>query len=87
MKDITTTDFIAIGSLIVAGATGLSAFCLWYANNEKRKYGLERDFAHIKRNYEQIQLSLNNVLKEIDYRFNGIEKDILEFKSSLNKKE
>lgn len=83
MTDITTSDVIAIGSLVVATATGLSAITLWYANNEKRKYGLERDFGHLKRSYEQIQDSLNLILKEIDYRFDTSERDILEIKSIL----
>lgn len=87
MKITNATDYIAIGSLLLATATTLAGMALWYANSEKRKYGLERDFAHLKRNYEQINISLNTILREIDHRFSDIERDILEIKSSINKKE
>ena len=87
MRTITSSDYIAIISLVIAAVTSLSSLVLWYANSEKRKYGLERDFGHIRRNYEQIQLSLNGIFKEIDRRFDITERDILEIKSRLNIKE
>lgn len=87
MKITSATDYIAIGSLLLATATTLTGMALWYAKSEKRKYGLERDFAHLKGNYEQIQIGLNTILREIDHRFNDIDKDILEIKSNFYKKE
>lgn len=87
MKITSATDFIAIGSLVLATATSLVGVALWYAKSEKRKYGLERDFAHIKGNYEQIQIALRDLLKEFDHRFNDLEKDILDVKSIINRRE
>ncbi|MEM9922503.1 MAG: hypothetical protein AAF915_01895 [Cyanobacteria bacterium P01_D01_bin.50] len=87
MKIESATDYIAIGSLLLATATSLAGVALWYAKAEKRKYGLERDFAHIKRNYEQIEQSLNTIFRELDHRFDAIEKDILEIKANFNKKQ
>lgn len=77
-------DFIAIGSLAFTAISGIVAAAFWYAKAEKRKYGLERDFAHLRRNYEQIQQSLNLIMTEFDHRFDTTERDILEIKSGLN---
>jgi hypothetical protein len=77
-------DLIAVGSLAFTVISGILASGLWYASAEKRRYGLERDFAHLKRNYEQIQQSLNLLLTEFDHRFDTAERDILEVKSVLN---
>ncbi|AFY54395.1 hypothetical protein Riv7116_1854 [Rivularia sp. PCC 7116] len=84
MRDFNISDLIAIGSLVITAISGIIAAAFWYANTEKRKYGLERDFAHLKNNYAQIQQSLNQVLTELDHRFDVAERDILEIKSVLN---
>ncbi|MGB3757275.1 MAG: hypothetical protein WBA07_13025 [Rivularia sp. (in: cyanobacteria)] len=77
-------DLIAVGSLAFTVLSGIVAGSFWYANSEKRRYGLERDFAHLRRNYEQIQQSLNLIMTEFDHRFDTAERDILEIKSGLN---
>lgn len=83
MKILTPGDLIALGSLVLATTTTIIGGILWYANSEKKKYGLERDFGHIRRNQEQIQQSLNTVLGEFDRRFDTVERDILEIKANL----
>ncbi|WP_414622053.1 hypothetical protein [Calothrix sp. CCY 0018] len=84
MRSFNIADLIAAGSLLLTTISGIVATAFWYANTEKRKYGLERDFAHLRRNYEQIQQSLNTILVEFDHRFDTAERDILEVKSVLS---
>lgn len=84
MKEIDLGDFIAISSLLIGLSTTFAAIVFWYVKAEKRKYGLERDFAHLQRNYEQIQQGLNTILQEMDSRFDLTERDILEIKAFLN---
>lgn len=84
MDNFNKSDLIAIGSLIFTAIGGIIATALWYANSEKRRYGLERDFAHLKKNYEQINQSLNFILTELDHRFDATDRDILEIKSKIN---
>ncbi|NJN13601.1 MAG: hypothetical protein HC836_24750 [Richelia sp. RM2_1_2] len=84
MNKLNSSDLIAVGSLVLTAISGIIAIAFWYANTEKRRYGLERDFSHLKRNYDQIQQSLNSILSEIDHRFNVTERDILEIKSTLS---
>ncbi len=76
-------DLIAFGSLFIASITAIAGGIYWYANSEKKKYGLERDFGHIRRNQEQIQQALNTILAEIDRRFDTVERDVLEIKAVL----
>lgn len=77
-------DLIAVGSLVMTLASTLTAIAFWYASTEKRRYGLERDFSHLKRNYDQIQQSLNTILSEIDHRFDVTEREIVEIKTTLS---
>jgi hypothetical protein len=76
-------DLIAFGGLFLAAVTAIAAGVAWYAGNEKKKYGLERDLGHIRRNQEQMQQGLNTILLEMDRRFDLNERDILEIKSVL----
>lgn len=83
MKNFTVSDFIALGGLLLATVTTVLSAVVWFANSEKKRYAAERDFAHIRRNQEQMQQGLNNLLHELDRRFDMVERDILEIKSSL----
>lgn len=85
MKAININDLIAIVGLIITIITALTGLILYYVNAEKRKYGLERDFAHMKRNYEQITQNLNVIITELDHRFDAIDKTLIEIKSKNNK--
>lgn len=78
------TNIVALIGVILGAFTTLGYGFAWYANVEKRKYGLERDLNHLKRNYEQIQDGLKLILREIEHRFDTNERDILEIKSTLN---
>ncbi|WP_414576936.1 hypothetical protein [Anabaena sp. CCY 9402-a] len=83
MKNFTAGDLIALGGLILATITTVMGSILWYANAEKKKYAAERDFAHIRRNQEQMQQGLNDLLRELDHRFDTLDRDVLEIKSTL----
>lgn len=76
------SDAIAFGGLTLAIFSSIIGGIIWYANAEKKKYGLERDFNHLKRNQQQILDGLNSLVREIDRRFDSIDRDILEIKSS-----
>lgn len=81
-KIFDTRNLVTIISFFFTTLSFVSAFTFWYANNEKRKYGLERDFAHLRRNQEQISQGLQQLFVEIDSRFHTLERDILEMKST-----
>lgn len=83
MNKFTAGDLIALAGLVLATATTVIGGVLWYANSEKKKYAAERDFAHIRRNQEQMQQGLNDLLRELDHRFDTLDRDVLEIKSNL----
>ncbi|MDJ0737342.1 MAG: hypothetical protein QNJ47_25310 [Nostocaceae cyanobacterium] len=81
---MSVNDLIALCPLLLSIGGNAIAIVLWYVNSEKRKYGLERDFLHLKRNYEQINSNLLAILYELDNRFDRVKRDILEVKSNLS---
>lgn len=84
MDNFNINNLIAVVGLIFTILTALAGAILYYVNSEKRKYGLERDFAHLKRNHEQISQSLGVIITEIDHRFDAVERSLIEIKSILN---
>lgn len=83
MKTFTPSDLIALGGLVLAALTTVLGGVVWFANAEKKRYAAERDFAHIRRNQEQMQQGLTSLFNELDRRFDTVERDILEIKTSL----
>lgn len=77
-------DLIALFGLVTAILTSVLGAVFWYVNSEKRKYGLERDFAHLKKHYEQINQNLDLIFKEMDHRFDDLEKNLIKINSILN---
>jgi len=75
-------DFIALGGLLLATISSVIGGVLWYANTEKKRYGLQRDFNHLLKNQEQIRDGLNIMLHEMDRRFDIIDRDIIEIKAT-----
>lgn len=74
-------SLLAIFGAILAILTTLASAILWYVNLEKKRYGLERDFAHIKRNYEQLNENIKFMLSQLDHRFDDIDKALIEIKT------
>jgi hypothetical protein len=83
MKTFNLSDAIAVGSFLLAIGTTLIGGIYWYGNNEKKKYGLERDFGHIRNNQKQIQEGIDLIIREMDHRFDTVDRDILEIKAVL----
>jgi hypothetical protein len=87
-----------MAAFILGLVSAFSGWCVWWMNRvsyEKAKaveaatkaYAAERDFQHIRRNQEQIKENLELFLREIDRRFDIIDRDVLEIKSYFFKKE
>lgn len=50
-----------------------------YRSNVTKEYAAQRDFAHLRKNYEQ----LSSAVGELDDRLNGIQHELIEIKSAL----
>ncbi len=76
-------SLISLGGLILAFTTTLCGAILWYVQTEKKKYAAERDFNHLRRNTEQLTQSIQYQTKELEGRFEKLQRDILEIKIHL----
>jgi len=83
---VNINTLIALASFMLALFTTATGAILWYANTEKKRYAAERDFAQLKRNQESISGSIDQLLSELDRRMDIIERDLLEMKSFLIRK-
>lgn len=55
-----------LGGGITGAIGGILTAARWYADSEKKKYAAERDFAHLKRNQEQLSESLKMIGEEVE---------------------
>ncbi|MGB3641149.1 MAG: hypothetical protein WBA39_26750 [Rivularia sp. (in: cyanobacteria)] len=79
--DLTTLiAFIGLGLTILTLTTSI---IISVVNAEKRKYGLERDFAHMKRDYKQMTVNLSAIMTELDHRFDTVDRILIEIKLFL----
>ncbi|HIK04605.1 MAG TPA: hypothetical protein IGS40_07820 [Trichormus sp. M33_DOE_039] len=83
MKVFTPGDLIALGGLILATVTTLIGGVVWYANSEKKKYAAERDFNHIKNNFKQMSEGIANEFKDLNDRFDDVDKELLRIEAYL----
>lgn len=86
MRHISVDTLISFSSLALGCITTFSGLIFYYVNAEKKRYAAERDFAHLQRNQQQMKESLSFLLTETDKRFDSLEKDIVEIKTSLGLK-
>lgn len=81
MLKLTPGEWIALGGLVLASFTSAIGGLLWYANSEKKKYGLERDFNHLKNNQKQISQGITDGFDDCQERFDQLEKELTEIKA------
>lgn len=63
---ISLNDFIAIGGFILGIITAFAGWLAWYGSSVKKRYAAERDFAHLKRNYEQLAENQKEMIRLLD---------------------
>lgn len=80
---MSNSDLIALGGLILAAVTSLIGAVLWYSNAEKKRYGTERDFQHLRRNQEQIAQAITMLNDEISEHFERQSRELLEIRVHL----
>ena len=65
---ISLNDFVAIAGFLLGIITAFGGWLAWYASSVKKAYAAERDFNHLKRNYEQLvqnQTEMLRILEEL----------------------
>lgn len=62
---------ILFGVLVSACSliTGIVGAIAWYSSKVKKEYAAERDFKHLKRNYEQLVINIEQLWRLMDNQF------------------
>lgn len=55
----------------------------WYSASVQKKYASQRDFQHLKNNYEQLSQGQAHIMKDIDAGFDQAKLDMIEVKNFL----
>ncbi|KAM3091132.1 hypothetical protein ACKFKG_26765 [Phormidesmis sp. 146-35] len=64
--DTKISNIISILTFLAGVGGGVWGMLRWYGEGEKKRYAAERDFQHLKRNQEQMQQSIAQLIAEID---------------------
>ena len=70
----------ALLGLMGSIATGVT----WYRSAIRKEYAAQRDFNHLKNNYESLSLVVSNIIKEHDERFDKIDLSLVRTESKLD---
>jgi len=55
----------------------------WYNSTVRKQYAAQRDFEHLKRNYQQLADNQAQILKEMDSRFDMATLDLRDIKGLI----
>lgn len=56
--------------------TFIGGIVAWYSAAVVKRYAAQRDFNHLTRSYEQLVANQTTILKELDNRFDRLDRDI-----------
>lgn len=70
-------------SLIMGLASFLSGILFWYKGSIEKRYAAQRDFGHLKRNYEQLSQGVADLGEDMDQRLDSIDKRLQEISMIL----
>lgn len=67
--------------------TGLISFCgglvLWYKGSVEKRYAAQRDFGHLKRNYEQLTIGITDLTEEQEKSIREVLEEIRELQTEV----
>ncbi len=75
------SDWISLGGLSIGILSLLGGFFLWYKGSVEKRYAAERDFAHLRRNQEQISNALATIDKFLDDKLDEQRGELKEIKA------
>lgn len=70
-------------SLALGVASFVGGLALWHKGSVEKSYAAQRDFAHLKRQYEQMTQIMVDRSRELDKRLDNLEADLRDIKSFL----
>lgn len=79
-----TVELLQFIVLCLSIGTTIFVSISWYNSALRKQYAAQRDFEHLKRNYQQLSEGQGTILKEFDTRFDKLNLDSIEVKNILN---
>ncbi len=79
-----SSTIIALAGLALAALTTAGGIFQYILTSQKKSYAAERDFNHLKRNYEQLAENQQLLLKEFEERSTELRQELREQKILLN---
>lgn len=64
--------------------TFIGGTAAWYSANIQKRYAAQRDFEHLKRNYQQLAQNQATILEVLDKRFDSLALDTHDVRQKLN---
>ncbi|NEP17819.1 MAG: hypothetical protein F6J97_13090 [Leptolyngbya sp. SIO4C1] len=77
-------DQITLISLLFGLVASFGGAITWWRAAVRKQYAAERDFNHLKRNYEQMSANIAALVKDSDGRFDHIDLELVEIKAILS---
>lgn len=76
-------DLISILSITLGLFSFLGGALLWYKGSVEKRYAAQRDFNHLKNNYQQMSEALAAIAKDMDTRFDSTDDQLKEIKLTI----
>lgn len=76
-------ETLSLVSLVVGLVTSIGGGVAWWRAVVRKQYAAERDFGHLKRNYQQLAQGVDLLYKEGDKRFDRLDLEMVELKGLL----
>lgn len=75
---------LEILAAVISTATFVGGILAWYSANVQKRYAAQRDFEHLKRNYQQLAQNQTTILEVMDKRFDSLDRDADDVRQKLN---
>lgn len=79
-----TVELLQFFVLCASVGTTIFVTISWYKSVITKQYAAQRDFEHLKRNYQQLSEGQAQILKEIDSRFDQTTLDLRDAKNMIS---
>jgi hypothetical protein len=75
---------LEILATLISISTFAGGILAWYSANVQKRYAAQRDFEHLKRNYNQMAENLRGIQDDMDERFDTVDRSTADIKQKLN---
>lgn len=65
-------------SLVMGLGSFLASLLFWYKGSVEKRYAAQRDFGHLRRNYEQLSQAVAQLGEELDQRMDAVDNRLQE---------